>query len=184
MTGLYIGCNEDTTNPGGGGQTDTSAINFNDRTVLGRPNGGFDTSHSAINFYNGVVLVEIDANKDAVLVDSLSLDSNFSFRSGHLSDIPVPGYQTRFSFLYLDMTQAQFDSTTVIPDSNDSLSESDFTLDQTFGVNDNTTTHSVYGFYLKGRYDSGWSSKPVYGMLYIDKAQRVNGRFQLTIDIN
>jgi hypothetical protein len=55
------------------------------------------------------------------------------FQVGDLSDIPVPGYQTRFAkiLLYSNLSQSQFDTVKTMPDSDTSLTENDFTLDNT-----------------------------------------------------
>jgi len=162
---------------------DTSAINFNNITINERI-PPFDSSNSAIDLYNGIVVKEAFTTKDVVLVDLNGQSTDFYFRSGDLSllDMP-PGFATRFKtvFEYTNITQAQFDTLTVIPDSDTSLTPGDFTLDQTSSFIE-PVPHSVFGFYLAGRYPV-YSSKQVYGMIYLDSSWRDNGVFMLKVDV-
>lgn len=184
---IAASCDDDETIiTGGGGGQDTNMVNYNDLIIWGRVIP-FDTSSSAVNLYRGVIVRDSSGVKDAVLVDvpTPPLDTNFYFRSGDLS-VDVPGDRTRFKFVYLDLTQAQFDTVTVIPDTDTTLDSTDFTLDQTDIFTEPLVTHNVWGFYLAGKFADGTTSKRVFGMLYLDFADRdpaQPGRFRLRFDV-
>lgn len=43
--------------------------------------------------------------------------------------------------------------------------------------------NSVYGFYLKGKFDNGVTPKPVFGMLYLQEAFYDPAGFKLRFDV-
>ncbi|MEO8512471.1 MAG: hypothetical protein ABI543_02815 [Ignavibacteria bacterium] len=181
---LYYGCSEET-DPINPGITDTSAANFNNLLISERTIP-FDLSLSAVNLFTGLIVQDSSSNKDANIVDSLfANDSVYFFRSGDLSDFPsqVPGYRTRFVLISLNSTQAQFDTMKTIPDSDTTLSENDFTMDNTNSFTAPLLFHSVYGFYLKGKYDNNVTPYPVYGLLYLDESFNESTGFKLRFDV-
>jgi hypothetical protein len=132
------------------------------------------------------VVLDSSRYKDANLVDSLFLgDSVYYFRSGDLSDFPVsvPGYQTGFSLISLQSSQAEFDTMKVIPDSDTTLTENDFTMDNTNSFGAPLLFNSVYGFYLKGKYDNDVTPYRVFGMLYLENAYYDSTGFKLRFDV-
>lgn len=181
---LYYGCSDET-DPINPGTTDTSAVNFNNLLISERTIP-FDLSLSAVNLFTGLIVQDSSSNKDANIVDSLfANDSVYYFRSGDLSDFPsqVPGYRTRFVLISLNSTQAQFDTMKTIPDSDTTLSENDFTMDNTNSFTAPLLFHSVYGFYLKGKYDNNVTPYPVYGLLYLDESFNESTGFKLRFDV-
>lgn len=179
---LYPGCDDSGIMTEEPPPYDSTLINYNDR-ILNERVPLFDTVFSSIDLFTGIVERDISTKKDAVLVDSAGMSYNFYLRSGDMS-IDAPGYQTRFKqFVYTNLTQNAFDTVSVIPDSDTTLNENDFTSDDTPYFNEPLQNHSVYGFYLKGKYIGGVTSKPVYGMIYLDSAWRESGNLKLRIDV-
>lgn len=181
---FYIGCSEDE-DPITPGATDTSAVNYNNLLISERTIP-FDNALSAVDFFNGMIIQDSNRNKDANLIDSISLgDSSYYFRSGDLSDFPamVPGYRTRFKLIMLQASQTQFDTMKVIPDTDSSLTENDFTSDNTGSFRAPLLFNTVYGFYLKGRYDNNVTPYPVYGILYLEEAYNDTSGFKLRFDV-
>ncbi len=181
---LYYGCSDET-DPITPVTTDTTTVNFNNLLISERTIP-FDLSMSAVDFSSGTILMDSNRYKDANIADSLfANDSVYYFRSGDLSDFPsmVPGYRTRFVLISLNSTQAQFDTMKVIPDSDTTLNENDFTMDNTNSFTVPVLFHSVYGFYLKGKYDNNVTPYPVYGLLYIDETFNESTGFKLRFDI-
>lgn len=179
---VYTGCNEDPISDPPV-TLDTIAVNYNNLVVQERifP---FDLSNSAVDLYFGVILRDSSTIKDALLVDSLGLSQNFYFRSGleSLLDVPV-GLETKFKtiFEYTNITQAQFDTISRIPESE--LTPSDFADIRTSTFTDPLSAHPVFGFYLTGRYPT-FSTHHVYGMIYLDSVWRDNnGVFKLKFDV-
>lgn len=159
---------------------DTTAFNFNNLIINERNPVSFDSSFSSIDLRKGEIIQEISANKDAVLVDD---STGFFFRSGDQS-IDVPGYETRFKqFVYPDLTQGKFDTVKVIPDSDTTLTESDFESDRTSHFTNPLTSHPVYGFYLKGKYANGVTWKQVFGMVYVDSSWTESGLAKFRVDV-
>ncbi len=180
---VYIGCgDEDPITPG---STDTTVAIYNNLLISERTIP-FDDAFSGVDFFSGLVVKDSSRMKDANLIDSISLgDSAYYFRSGDLSDFPfsVPGYQTRFRLISLISTQAQFDTMKVIPDSDTSLTENDFISDNTESFRAPLVFNSVYGFYLKGKYDSQVTPYRVFGMLYLEQAYNDTAGFKLRFDV-
>ncbi len=181
---FYYGCDEeDPVSPPPA--ADTTMLNFNNLLISERTIP-FDLSESAINFFTGTVIMDSNRNKDANIADSLFVgDSVYYFRSGDLSDLPsmVPGYQTRFVLISLQSSQSQFDAMTTIPDSDTILTESDFTMDNTHSFTAPLLFNSVYGFYLKGKYDNDVTPYRVFGMLYLQESFNSAAGFQLRFDV-
>ncbi|RPI15796.1 MAG: hypothetical protein EHM58_13350 [Ignavibacteriae bacterium] len=179
----YMGCGDDELTSGPP-VVDTTAINYNN-LIINERTSPFDSAFSSVDLYHGTIVQEQSTFKDAVLVDSGGASTVFYFRSGDLSLLDMPlGFQTNFKtiFEYPNITQAQFDTLTVIPDSDTTLTPSDFTLDQTSSFGDPLSSHPVFGFYLAGRYPT-YSSNQVYGMIYLDSAWRDNGVYKLKFDV-
>ncbi|HEY3251937.1 MAG TPA: hypothetical protein VGK25_12570 [Ignavibacteria bacterium] len=180
---FYAGCGEEEiTNPP---PTDTSTVNYNN-LIISERTIPFDSALSGVDLYNGTIVLDGSPIKDANLVDSIAFnDSAFYFRSGDLSDIPVPGYQTRFAkiFLYSNISQNQFDTIKVMPDSDSLLTESDFNLDATEGFRSPQLTKPVYGFYLAGKYNNHVTTNRVFGLLYVDSTWYEPSGFKLRFDV-
>jgi hypothetical protein len=181
---VYIGCNEET-DPVTPGATDTNTVNFNNLLISERTIP-FDEALSGIDFLNGLIVRDSSRMKDANLIDSISFgDSSYYFRSGDLSDFPVsvPGYRTRFKLISLISNQSEFDTMKVIPDTDTTLSENDFTSDETGSFRAPLVFNSVYGFYLKGKFDNGVTRNRVFGMLYLDQSYNDVTGFKLRFDV-
>jgi hypothetical protein len=180
---IYTGCSDDdpVTPPAG----DTTTANYNNLLISERTIP-FDQALSAVDFFTGIILTDTSRLKDANLIDSIGLgDSSYYFRSGDLSDFPysVPGYQTRFKLVSLTSTQAEFDTMKVIPDTDTSLTENDFTSDNTGSFRAPLLFNSVYGFYLKGKFDNNVTQHQVFGMLYLEEAYNDTSGFKLRFDV-
>ncbi len=181
---FYYGCSEDEDpiNPPG---TDTVAVNYNNLLISERTIP-FDDALSAVDLFSGVIVKDSSRYKDANLIDSISLgDSVYFFRSGDLSDFPVsvPGYRTRFKLIMLHASQSQFDTMKVIPDTDTTLTENDFTSDNTESFSAPLLFNTVYGFYLKGKFDDNVTPYPVYGILYLDESFNESTGFKLRFDV-
>ena len=142
---------------------------------IGVEDGVSGNTFNGINLYNGTTVTRDSASKDVQLVDSLSTFFNYMLRSGDLSDFnsPVVGFQTRFNRIYASMTQAEFDTITVIPDSDTTLNASDFTENDTYGNGawgyfnapmSTSDSKPVYSFWLKGKSEN-FLGVNVFGIL-------------------
>ena len=114
LTSVYFGCNDTTTNPTPTVTLDSNVVIYNG-LVISERTVPLDNANSGVDLYNGVIVKDSSRIKDANLVDLLYVpDSTFYFRSGDLSNHmfppPVPGYQTLFTFVSLNMTKVDFDS--------------------------------------------------------------------------
>lgn len=181
---FYIGCSDDT-DPITPVATDTNTVNFNNLLISERT-VPFDQALSGVDFFSGLIVRDSSRMKDANLIDSISFgDSSYYFRSGDLSDFPVsvPGYQTRFKLISLISSQAQFDTMKVIPDTDTTLTENDFNMDNTGSFRAPLVFNSVYGFYLKGKFDNNVTPYRVFGMLYLDAAFNESTGFKLRFDV-
>lgn len=181
---IYMGCSDETDpiNPPG---SDTNTVIYNNLLISERT-VPFDQALSGVDFFNGLIVRDSSRMKDANLIDSISFgDSSYYFRSGDLSDFPVsvPGYQTRFKLINLISSQSQFDTMKVIPDTDTTLTENDFTMDETQSFRAPLVFNSVYGFYLKGKYDSGVTTNRVFGILYLDASFNESTGFKLRFDV-
>lgn len=184
LSTVYMGCSddEDPINPV---TTDSTTANFNNLLIAERTIP-FDNALSAVDFFRGLILEDSNRYKDANLIDSIGLgDSAFYFRSGDLSDMPfsVPGYQTRFKLISLQASQSEFDTMKVIPDTDSLLTENDFTSDNTESFRAPLLFNTVYGFYLKGKYDNSVTPFRVFGMLYLEQAYNDTAGFKLRFDV-
>ncbi len=181
---FYYGCSEDD-DPINPPATDTVAVNYND-LIISERTLPFDDALSAVDLFSGMIVKDSSRYKDANLIDSIALgDSVYYLRSGDLSDFPVsvPGYRTRFKLVMLQASQSQFDTMKVIPDSDTTLSENDFTADNTGSFTAPLLFNTVYGFYLKGKFDDNVTPYPVYGLLYLEEAYNESTGFKLKFDI-
>jgi len=147
---------------------------------------------NSINLYNGTTVERDSASKDANLIDSLGTFFNYMLRSGDLTDmnVRVPGFQTRFNRIYASMTQAQFDTISVIPDSDTTLNANDFTSDDTYGSGawgyfnapmSTSDSKPVYSFWLKGKSEN-FLGVNVYGILYPREATNT-GTFRMSFEV-
>lgn len=182
---FYTGCSEDDDpiNPGAG--DDTTAVNYNN-LVISERTIPFDQALSGVDFFRGLILADSSSYKDANLVDSIAFgDSTYYFRSGELSDFPysVPGYRTRFKLISLISSQSQFDTMKVIPDTDTTLTENDFTSDYSESFREPLVFNSVYGFYLKGKFDNNVTPYRVFGMIYLDESYNEPSGFKLKFDV-
>lgn len=128
-----------------------------------------DSSYTGVNLQFGVATRPNDSLKDIEIVD-FGDNQNFYFRSGDLSPYTV-GFKTRFNRPYSDMSSVDFDTVTVIPDSDSLLTPADFTQDNTgyWGFfNIGQPTKPVFSFYLAGKYNLNQSGgKQVYGIFHV-----------------
>jgi hypothetical protein len=180
----WIGCSEDE-DPITPGPGDTAAVNYNNLLISERTIP-FDQALSGVDLNRGLIVEDSSRYKDANLIDSIAFgDSVYYFRSGDLSDIPysVPGYQTRFKFVMLNATQSEFDTMKVIPDTDNELTENDFTSNETGSFTAPLLFHTVYAFYLKGKFDNNVSPYRVFGLLYLDEAYNESTGFKLKFDV-
>jgi len=185
MAVIYMGCNEEDPVTPPPPANDTTVANFNDLLISERTIP-FDSAFSAVDLFRGLIVRDGDGLKDANLIDSIGLgDSSYYFRSGDLSDFPrsVPGYQTRFKLIHLTVSQEQFDTMKVIPDSDTTLSENDFISDNTESFRAPLLFNTVYGFYLKGKFDNNITPSQVFGLLYLDSSFNTPSGFQLQFDV-
>jgi hypothetical protein len=182
---IYIGCDEEDPVTPPPPPTDTNAVNFNNLLISERTIP-FDQALSAVDFFRGLIVRDSSSLKDANLIDSIGLgDSTYYFRSGDLSDFPteVPGYQTRFRLVALTMTQSQFDTMKTMPDTDSTLTENDFLSDNTQSFQAPLLFNSVYGFYLKGKYDNNVTTNQVFGLLYLEESYNDLTGFKLRFDV-
>ena len=181
---FYYGCSEDD-DPINPPANDTTAVIYNN-LIISERTIPFDDALSAVDLFRGLIVKDSSMYKDANLIDSISLgDSVYYFRSGELSDFPssVPGYRTRFKLIMLQASQSQFDTMKVIPDTDTTLTENDFTSDNTGSFSAPLLFNSVYGFYLKGKFDNDVTPYPVYGMIYLEEAYNESTGFKLRFDV-
>jgi hypothetical protein len=154
---------------------------------------GIGNVMNGINLLLGTTVPRDSTSKDVQLVDSSGTGSNFILRSGDLSDLNsrVVGFQTRFNRIYASMTPAQFDTITVIPDSDTSLNALDFTADDTYGggawgyFNANINIGDplpVYSFWLKGKSES-FTGVNVFGILIPREASNSSGTFRMSFEV-
>lgn len=178
---IYTGCDDDetTNNPP---NADTTVAIYNN-LIISERTLPFDDAFSGVDFFRGLIVKDSSRYKDANLVDSISFgDSVYYFRSGDLSDLSVPGYQTRWKLISLMSSQGEFDTMKVIPDTDTTLTENDFTSDISGSFRAPLTFNSVFGFYLKGKYDQGVTANRVFGMLYLEQTY-YEGVFKLRFDV-
>lgn len=143
-----------------------------------------------LNLYMGTTVHRDSASKDAELVDSAGTFMNYYLRSGHLSDLPFAGFETRFNRIYASMTQAQFDTITVIPDSDTTLGANDFTSDDTYGNGawgyfnapiNLSDSKPVFSFWLKGK-SANFLGVNVYGIIYPREASNP-GTYRMSFEV-
>ena len=159
---------------------------------IGVVDGIGDVANS-INLLNGTTVTRDSASKDVQLVDSLGTSFNFMLRSGDLSDFPTSfvGFQTRFNRIYSSMTQAEFDTITMLPVGRDTiLPDLDFTADDTYGGGawgyfnapmSLTDSKPVYSFWLKGK-SASFTGVNIYGILYPREATNTSG-FRMSFEV-
>lgn len=169
--------------------SDSGVVHFDSIGVI----DGLGNVLNSINLYNGTTVERDSASKDANLIDSNGTGFNFMLRSGDLTDLfsRVQGFQTRFNRIYASMTQAQFDSITVIPDSDNNLTELDFTSDDTYGSGawgyfnapmSTSDSRPVFSFWLKGK-SANFIGRNVYGILIPREASIVGGTYRMSFEV-
>jgi len=161
---------------------------------IGVTDGIGDSTMNSINLYNGTTVRLDSGTKDCNLTDENGSFVNFRLRSGDAVDLNVvPGYQTKFNRIYASMTQAEFDTISVLPVGRDTINpELDFTADDTYaggaweyfnvpmGTGD---AKPVYSFWLKGK-SSDFLGRNVYGILYPREASLDNnGNFRMSFEV-
>ena len=161
---------------------------------IGVVDGIGGTTFNGINLYNGTTVTQDSTSKDAQLVDSSGTFINFMLRSGDMSDFdsPVIGLQTRFNRIYASMTQAEFDTITVLPVGRDTiLPDLDFTENDTYGNGawgyfnapmSTADSKPVYSFWLKEK-SANFLGVQVYGILYPREAEIVGGVYRMSFEV-
>jgi hypothetical protein len=151
------------------------------------------SSYSGVDLYNGTNVLSLDPARDIEMADSVGQGRDrFYIRSGTgdvLLDNFVIGKETKFAiqFSSRNMTQAGFDTTTKIVDSDGHLDSNDFTSHSTnsFGKVFTGLDYRVYGVFLKER--SAGLPKPVYGLMYLKSLDTLvvsgNMSLRLTFDV-
>lgn len=172
-------------------KSDSGVVHFDS---IGVTDGIGGTTFNGINLYNGTTVTQDSLSKDAQLVDSIGTFINYMLRSGDLSDFssPVIGFQTRFNRIYASMTQAEFDTITIIPVNRDTiLPDLDFTSDDTKGGTawgyfnapmSTTDSRPVYSFWLKGK-SASFIGRNVYGILIPREATIVGGTYRMSFEV-
>jgi hypothetical protein len=150
-----------------------------------------DSSNMGVNLLLGVTTKPGDSSKDMELTGTSS-NSNFYLRSGDLSPYAL-GFKTLFNRPYADMSSSDFDTVTVIPNSDSLLTPADFTQDYTsyWGYfNIGQLTKPVFSFYLAGKYNLNQSgSLRVFGVFHVKEVQNYYSSIyhsygvKMTIDI-
>lgn len=185
---------DDSTGTGGGTQNDPNVLVFDNLVISENNTSG--SSPSALNLLLGRVDSSASDNKDLVLVDLLGNGQDFYFRSGDDSDNPniSPGFETDFGqFIeWNNLTQSQWDTLSRVWKSSgnaDTISSFDFVNSDTrypgseyFGLP--LTDKKVFAFYLKGKYQNGVTSNPVFGMIYLDSAWSAGGLFPYRLQVD
>lgn len=153
---------------------------------------GIGNVMNSINLYNGTTVERDSASKDVNLTDNAGTFMDYMLRSGDLTDVStvVPGFQTRFNRIYASMTQAEFDTITVIPDTDTTLNANDFTSDDTYGSGawgyfnapmSTADSKPVYSFWLKGKSEN-FLGVNVFGILYPREATNT-GTFRMSFEV-
>ncbi|HRE11958.1 MAG TPA: hypothetical protein PK605_02545 [Ignavibacteria bacterium] len=156
---------------------------------------GIGNVMNSINLYNGTTVERDSASKDVNLTDDpVASGSNYLLRSGDLTflNTVVPGFQTRFNRIYASMTQAEFDTITVLPVGRDTiLPDLDFTSDDTYAGGawgyfnapmSTADSKPVYSFWLKGK-SANFLGVQVYGILYPREAEVVGGVYRMSFEV-
>jgi hypothetical protein len=171
--------------------TDSNVVIYKNVAAFFWQYGSNDTSYMGVDLLDGDSTRQIATYKDMELIDSVNTFNNFYFRSGDMSLIAI-GFKTRFNRIYANMGSDNFDTLSVIPDSDTLLTPADFTSDDTYGnsawgyFNFGQTLKPVYSFYLQGR---NTGNKYIYGVFHVKSIANVyspeyasNG-IMITIDI-
>jgi hypothetical protein len=183
---FYVGCDEEEeNNPPPPPPPEDTTVEIYNNLLISERTIPFDLAFSAVDLYAGVIVQDSSSIKDANLIDSLFAgDSVFYFRSGELSDeFSVPGFQTKFLLVSQTATQDEFDSLIAIPDLDTLLLEENFPDNTTGSFGAPLVFNSVYGFYLKGKYDMNITPYKVFGLLYLEFAYYDTQGFKLRFDV-
>lgn len=170
---------------------DTNVVIYNNLSVTYYINAINDTLFLAVNLLNGTVVIQDSSSKDMTIIDEpIGTNQNFYFRTGDIV-IDAPGKSTKFYRLDSSATQIEFDTLSKI-DYFGTLDSTDFTQFDTYagGVWNYFYVplqgKPIYGFYLRGKFLEGITTKPVYGMFYMKDAQPLSeygGGSRFTIDV-
>lgn len=150
-------------------------------------------STKGMNLLNGTTVSRDSASKDVELVDSAGTFMNYYLRSGDMSDFvsTVVGFQTRFNRIYASMSHAQFDTITVIPDTDTTLNSLDFTANDTYGKGawgyfnipmSTSDNKPVFSFWLKGKSEN-FVGRNVFGILIPREASTEGGFFRMSFEV-
>lgn len=168
---------------------DNGVIHFDSLGVT----DGIGNVLNGLNLYNGTTVPRDSTSKDVQLVDSLGTSANFMLRSGDMSDFvsTVVGYQTRFNRIYSSMSLSQFDTITVIPDTDTVLNSLDFTANDTYGKGawgyfntpmSTSDNKPVFSFWLKGKSEN-FIGRNVFGILIPREASFEGGFFRMSFEV-
>lgn len=171
-TVFFGGCDDSGVAPPPPVYIDTNVIVYMNVSPFYWQFGSYDTTFAGVNILDGKSTRQDSVNKDIELTGSAGTFQNFYFRSGNLT-YQMTGKKTRFKWEYSTMTPSQFDTLSVIKDTDTALTPSDFTQDSTsvwgfFNVGQNR--FPVFSFYLEGR---NTGNKFLYGVFHIKSVQRV-----------
>ncbi|MEO8513918.1 MAG: hypothetical protein ABI543_10185 [Ignavibacteria bacterium] len=172
-------------------QSDSGVVHFDSIGVV----DGIGNVMNSINLYAGTTVERDSSTKDANLntIDTVP-NVNYILRSGDLIDLysRVQGFQTRFNRIYASMTQAEFDTITIIPVNRDTiLPDLDFTADDTYGGGawgyfnapmSTSDLRPVYSFWLKGK-SANFIGRNVYGILIPREATIVGGTYRMSFEV-
>jgi hypothetical protein len=152
-------------------------------------------SLSAMNLLNGTTVIRDSASADVQLIDSSSSDRNYYLRSmgAILDNFAATGYITRFNRIHASMTMEQFDTITVIPDTDTALGPDDFTeYDTKGGLSKGwgyfnapmslADSKTVYSFWLKQKSEE-FVGRNIYGILIAREATDENGNFRMSFEV-
>ena len=182
----FIGCDDSGIEPKKE-TADTNVVRYYNIAPTYWFQGTNDTSHMGVNLLEGDEEINVSSRKDMTLIDFQSDTVNFLFRSGIIDDRIPLGYATRFNRIYANIDSTKFDTLSVIPDSDTTLTPSDFTQDDTWGNGIwqyfaiNQAEKPVYSFYLQGRNTSGTNF--IYGVFHVRKVERVSSINPVSIGV-
>lgn len=140
------------------------------------------SSLSGINFYDLKLEVTSSLFKDAQFYDSLGERTRFQIRTGDMVK-NFMGLQTKFDFLYNDLSKSRFDTLSKMYYDHTVNSNTDFPYANTEYYTVPLTNKPVWAFYLFGRYPNFNQGKRVYGMFQIDSLYSYQDTFHIRINI-
>ena len=183
---LSTGCDESTSSPDtltADTTIDSNVLEFYNRVI----HEYFDDfSQSAMNLLTGVVVNELNTDKDIQMRDSSGMRVNYFLRSGDLA-IRIPGKETDFGqfIAYDNVSLSEFDTLSKITNLGTTLTPSDFYRTSTEEYSNpkyikaGFTQNTVYSFYLKEKSPV----TPIYGMIRLRSAYIQGNEFNLAVDV-